>query len=74
MQTLGSAIKYAQSTFGNRPSETKIVGNMILASAIAYKNGAIDHSKNNGRMSYGVHIGIMMMTIMTSTFGRREVN
>jgi hypothetical protein len=47
---------------------------MILASAIAYKNGAIDHSKNNGRMSYGVHIGIMMMTIMTSTFGRREVN
>jgi len=48
MQTLGSAIKYAQSTFGNGPSKTKIVGNTILASAIAYKNGAIDHYKDNG--------------------------
>lgn len=48
MKTLGSAIKYAQSTFGNRPSKTKIAENTILASAITYKNGAIDHSKNNG--------------------------
>lgn len=48
MQTLGSAIKHAQSTFGNGPSETKMAGNAILASAIAYKNGAIDHYKDNG--------------------------
>jgi len=25
-------------------------------------------------MSYGVHRGIMMMMIMTATFGRRKVN
>jgi len=48
MQTLGSAIKYAQSTFGNRRSKTKIAENTILVSVTVYKNGAIDHSKNNG--------------------------
>jgi len=75
MQTLGSAIKYAQSTFANRPSKTKIAGNTILASAIAYKNGTIDHSKDNGWMSYDVHRGMMMMMMMmTATFGRRKVN
>jgi hypothetical protein len=73
MQTLASAIKDSQSTFGNRQSEIKIAGNKILASAIAYKNRAIDHSKNNGRMGYGVRIGIMVM-IITATFGRWKVN
>jgi hypothetical protein len=45
MQTLGSAIKYSKSTFGNRLPEIKIAANTILASAVAYKNRAIDHSK-----------------------------
>lgn len=73
MQTLGSAIKYSQSTFGNRQSKIKIAGNTILVSAIAYKSRAIDHSENNGRMGYGIRIGITMMMIK-ATFGSWKVN